>query len=246
MHALAVSGYAKLMGSRQRSCDGPHSVNLPNLSLFHLVRRSSVPASEKPPLLLLLHGVGSNEEDLFALAPLLNSRFLVICARGPITLEPNAYAWYHVTWTAQGPVHRPDEVEASRQKLVSFLDEVVAAYRADPEQVYVAGFSQGGAMTFCLVTTVPDKLAGAVIMSGRTISEMEPRIASPEKLKGLPVLVVHGTEDRALPVSFGQEVRDWFKRLPVELDYREYRMAHEISSRSLADIQEWLTARLRD
>jgi phospholipase/carboxylesterase len=213
-------------------------------SLKHLVRAPQETEEGRPPLLLLLHGVGSNEEDLFALAPLVDPRFLVISARGPITLQPGAYAWYHVNWTSQGPVHNPEEAEVSRQGIVTFLDEIAATYGADPDRLYVAGFSQGGAMTVCLASTVPEKLAGAIVMSGRTIPEMEPRIAPTDRLEGLPVFVVHGTEDGVLPISFGRAVRDWFQRLPVDLDYREYRMTHEISSRSLADIQQWLTGRL--
>jgi phospholipase/carboxylesterase len=213
-------------------------------SLTHLVRPPHDATDDKPPLLLLLHGVGSNEEDLFALAEMMDPRFLVVSARAPITLQTGAYAWYHVTFTPQGPIHTPGEAEESRQKLVRFLDEVIAAYDADPERIFVMGFSQGGAMTFSLATTVPEKLAGAVVMSGRTIPEMEPLTASREKLSGLPVLVVHGTRDVVLPVSFGRALKEWFERLPVDLTYREYDMAHEIGGRSLADIQDWLEEQL--
>lgn len=214
------------------------------LSLTHLVRPPTHEADGKPPLLVLLHGVGSNEEDLFALAEMMDPRFLVISARAPIMLQPGAYAWYHVTFTPQGPIHTPGEAEKSRQKLVRFLDEAVEAYAADPARVFVMGFSQGGAMTFCLAITAPEKLAGAVVMSGRTIPEMEPLIATPEKFHDLPVMVVHGTRDVVLTIAFGRALKEWFERLPVGLTYREYDMAHEISGRSLADIQDWLEERL--
>ena len=155
-------------------------------SLFHLVQPPRRPSEGKPPLLLLLHGVGSNEQDLFSRAPMLDPRLLVVSARGPITLYPGAYAWYHVTFTYEGPVHRPGESEESRKKLITFLDEIVDAYDADPQRVYVGGFSQGGAMTFCLATTVPEKLAGALILSGRTIEEMADRMAPTENFHQLP------------------------------------------------------------
>jgi phospholipase/carboxylesterase len=217
----------------------PHPTNL-----FHLVRQPLAPSDGKPPLLLLLHGVGSNEEDLFALAPEMDPRVLVISARGRLTLRPGSYAWYHVNFTAEGPIHNPDEAEESRQTLARFINEIVEAYGADPNRVYVMGFSQGGAMTGCLASTVPEKIAGAVIMSGRTIPEMKSRIAREEELGGLPVLVVHGTEDRVLAISYGRELQRWFSDLPVDLTYQEYPMAHEITKKSLGDIKAWLRARL--
>lgn len=213
-------------------------------SLFHLIRPPLERTEEKPPLLLLLHGVGSNEEDLFGLAPMMDPRFFVVSARAPIVLYPGSYAWYHVTFTPQGPIHSEDEADESLEKLVAFLDEIVTAYDLDPQRVFVMGFSQGGAMTFSLAMTVPKKLAGAAILSGRTVPLKQSRMAEPEQLEGLHVMVAHGTEDAILPISCGHGLRDWFSKLPVDLTYLEYRMAHEITSRSLADIQEWLTARL--
>ncbi len=66
-----------------------------NFSLHHVMRRPETP-SENPPLLILLHGVGSHELDLFSLAPYLDKRFLVLSARAPNTMGPNSYAWFPV------------------------------------------------------------------------------------------------------------------------------------------------------
>src|SRR5215470_2512860 len=112
------------------------------LSLVHLVRQPSVETSV-PPLLLLLHGVGSNEHDLFGLAPFLDERFLIISARAPNTLAPGSHAWFEVDFTPQGPVINPVQAEASRKALIAFLGEAITTYNADPKQVYLLGFSQG-------------------------------------------------------------------------------------------------------
>ena len=73
------------------------------LSLTHLVREpGSVGASGQPPLLLLLHGIGSNEADLFGLAPYLDARFQVVSARAPIVMGPGAYGWFNIEITSQG------------------------------------------------------------------------------------------------------------------------------------------------
>ena len=213
------------------------------LALHHLVRESSL-KTEKPPLLLLLHGVGSNEEDLFGLADYLDERFFIVSARGPYTLGYGAYAWFHVQFTADGPLIEPAEAENSRRILLNFIDEAVEAYKLDSDKVYLMGFSQGAIMSMSLALTEPEKLAGVVAMSGRTLPEVLPRIAPPEKFQRLPIFVAHGTADQVLPINYGRDTRDILSKLPVDLTYREYPMAHHVSAESLADIAVWFKARL--
>lgn len=213
------------------------------LSLVHLVSQPKVEAST-PPLLLLLHGVGSNEHDLFGLVPYLDKRFLIISVRAPNTLGPGSYAWFEVDLTPQGPVINPAQAEASRKALITFLDEAVNAYDADPKQIYLMGFSQGAIMSASVALTRPQLVAGAVLMSGRILPEIQPLIASNEELSGLPFLVVHGTADMVLSISYGRASRQLLSSLPVELTYHEYRIGHEVSQESLADVTAWLSARL--
>src|SRR5260370_18441338 len=103
-------------------------------SLVHLVRQPLVETST-PPLLLLLHGVGSNEHDLFALAPFLDERFLIISVRAPNTQAPGSYAWFEVDFTPRGPVINPAQAEASRKPLLAFLGAPLPTYIAHPTQV---------------------------------------------------------------------------------------------------------------
>jgi len=213
------------------------------LSLVHLVSQPKVEASS-PPLLLLLHGVGSNEHDLFGLVPYLDKRFLIISVRAPNTLGPGSYAWFEVDFTPQGPAINPAQAEACRLALITFLDEAVNAYDADPKKVYLMGFSQGAIMSASIALTHPQLVAGAVLMSGRILPEIQPLIASNEELSGLPFLVVHGTADMVLPISYGRASRQLLSSLPVELTYHEYRMGHEVSQESLADVTAWLSAQL--
>ena len=215
-----------------------------SLSLTHLTRGPTTPAEGAPPLLLLLHGVGSNEADLFGLAPELDGRFFVVSARGPITLGPGAYGWFHVAFTPQGPAIIPQEAEESRRALLRVIDELVAAYEVDPRRVYLMGFSQGAIMSLSVALTRPDKVAGVAAMSGRLLPEVRPLIAAPEELEGLPILLVHGTADQVLPIQYGREARDQLAQLPVALTYREYPMGHYVSPESLRDVTAWLEERL--
>jgi phospholipase/carboxylesterase len=218
-----------------------------NLSLLHLVRP---PAAGSPPtaapLLILLHGVGSNEQDLFQLAPAFNSRFTVLSARAPNGLGPGRYGWFQVEFRPDGNRPNLEQAEASRQQLIKFIGEAVEAYQADPRQVYLLGFSQGAIMSASITLTEPDLVAGAGLMSGRILPEIKPLAAPPEKLAGKPFLIVHGTRDAVLPLSNGQASRDYLASLGTDLTYREYNMAHEISRESLKEVVGWLDKQLQD
>lgn len=215
-----------------------------NPLLLTQLTREPLPKASNPPLLLLLHGVGSNEHDLFGLAPLIDERFVVVSLRAPITLGPGSYAWFEITFTPQGPVINPEQAERSRQLLIDFIGEAVAEYGANSRQVYMMGFSQGAIMSASVALTRPDLVAGAVLMSGRILPEIRPIMADPERLKRLPLLVVHGTRDTVLPVQHGRASRGLLASLPVNLTYREYAMGHEVSEESLRDVLAWLEGRV--
>ena len=213
-------------------------------SLIHLTREPIHAAPGSPPLLLLLHGVGSHEHDLTGLAPSLDGRFLVASARAPNTLAPWSYVWFHIEFTQGGPVIDPLEAEESRVTLLRFIDELIAAYGIDPKRVYLLGFSQGAIMSLSLALTRPDKMAGVVAMSGRILPEVLPLVDAPAALAGLPIFVVHGTADPVLPIHYGRASRDRLAGLPVALTYREYPMGHQVTMESLQDVAAWLRERL--
>jgi phospholipase/carboxylesterase len=213
-------------------------------SLFHQAAPPRSGLEGKPPLLLLLHGYGANEDDLFSLAPYLDERFMIVSARAPIMLQPMSYAWFNLGFTPQGIVVNPDEVKSSRQTIHKFVGEVLAAYECDPKAVYLMGFSQGAMMSMAVALTYPGTAAGVVAMSGRVLSQTLDLIPDKDALTGLPVFMAHGARDTLIPIDNGRDARSKLSALPVALTYREYDMGHEISYESLKDVTEWLKERL--
>lgn len=217
------------------------------LSLRHEVRLPLSAAdadTRRPPLLILLHGVGSNERSMASLAGWFDPRFVVLSARSPIVLGPNSFAWFHVTFTSQGPVIIADEAVAGWRLIARFVDEAVAAYDADPGRVYLGGFSQGAIMSLATLLTAPERIAGAAVMSGRLLPEVQPHVAEASRLAGKPVLIVHGTHDEKLGIHFAREAQESLARLPVALTYRELPMRHEVTEESLGIVSAWLSDRL--
>jgi len=213
-------------------------------SLFHQSAPPKSGLEGKPPLLLLLHGYGANEDDLFSLSPYLDERFMIVSARAPIALQPMSYAWFNLGFTPQGVIVNPDEVEGSRRTIYKFIGEIVDAYNCDPGAVYLMGFSQGAMMSLAVALTYPGSAAGVVAMSGRMLPQTLSLIADKDALIGLPIFVAHGARDMLLPINQGRDARAKLSELPVDLTYREYDMGHEISYDSLKDVTEWLKERL--
>jgi phospholipase/carboxylesterase len=218
-----------------------------SLSLKHIIKRAAREnraEGRRPPVLILLHGVGSNEQDLLALTPKLDPRFTVISVRAPLTRGPGSYAWFPVQFVPGGFVIDPEAAERSRQLILQFTGEAVEEYDLDPHRVYLMGFSQGCIMSLYAALTEPERYAGVAGMSGRLLPEALPKLASPERLRGFPLIVVHGTEDTTIPISYGRDLRDQLSKLPVDLDYREYPIGHWVTDETISDIDAWLKTRL--
>ena len=225
----------------------PEIISPQSLSLRHLVRGAQIAPTDgsKPPLLVLLHGVGSSEHDLFGLASYLDPRLVIVSARGPLTHEQSGgAAWYPVTFTPNGITADETVASESRDKIVLFLGEAAEAYGADPKRIYLGGFSQGAIMSLYVALTHPEAIAGAVLMSGRLMPLAWDERAGDDRLRGLPILSTHGLYDPVLPIASGREIRDKLAALPLDFTYQEYPMAHEVSNESLTQATAWLSARL--
>ncbi|MGH9803297.1 MAG: alpha/beta hydrolase [Blastocatellia bacterium] len=214
-------------------------------SLFHHTAPGKSGLKGKPPLLLLLHGYGASENDLFSLAPYLDERFFIVSARAPVALRGmGGHAWFNLGFTPQGISVDPAEVEAARQRLHKFIGELIEAYDCDPSAVYLVGFSQGAMMSLAVALTYPGTAAAVVAMSGRLMAQTVQQIPDKDALIGLPVFVAHGTQDTVLPIGHGRETSRLLSELPIDLTYREYEMGHEVSAESLEDLTDWLREQL--
>ena len=199
----------------------------------------------KPPLLILLHGIGADENDLFGISPFLDDRFFIASARAPFTLPYGGFAWFELYIEPGNVSINVKQFLESRAKLIEFAGEVTAEHDLDPTRVYLCGFSQGAMISLSAVLSEPEKFAGLVAMSGRSAEEMLPPEENRDKLKDFPIFVTHGLYDPMLPIENGRATNEMLSKLPVDLKYKEYPMGHEISQESLGDVSEWLTAELK-
>ena len=210
------------------------------MELLHTVH---VPAGDGPfPTIVALHGWGASAHDLIGLAPFLHrGSALVLCPEGPVSFEVGpgmvGHGWFPLAGTGGGAPD-PRAFQRGADLLQRFLDEALARYPVERRKVVLAGFSQGGVMAYELALREPGRFAGLVALSSWLPAPLVPP-KQPEH-EGLPVLVVHGTEDPMIPVERARESRDALIRLGVGLTYREFEMGHEIRPEALRDLVRWL------
>lgn len=202
------------------------------------------PAAERPPLLVLLHGLGGDAGDLLRLAPLVDGRFLVVSVRAPRHWGAG-YSWFPMDVRSDGSfrIHR-DDARAVELDLARWLAAAPARLGTDPARTYLLGFSQGAMLTVGLLRTHPAEVAGAVVLSGSDVPDAFPLAASRAAVARVPLFVGHGTEDDVLPVERGRAIRDAFEDVTRDFSYHEYPIRHGVNADEMADVSAWLTSRL--
>ncbi|MBE99797.1 alpha/beta fold hydrolase [Flavobacterium coralii] len=211
-----------------------------NLSLYHLVRQPKV-KKDKNPLLLLLHGYGSNEEDLFSFAEQLPDEYLIVSARAPYSLPPYGNAWYAINFDA-GMNKFSDEVQAvaSRDLILKFIDELIEAYPVDKEKITLIGFSQGAILSYAVALTYPQKIQRVAALSGYLNTEIAGKEYTKDELAKLRLFISHGTADQVIPVDWARKAPEFFRNLGIETEYHEYPVGHGVAPQNFYDLLSWM------
>lgn len=207
-------------------------------NLYYLHKASSL--NEKAPLLILLHGVGSNEKDLFSFASQIPNKYHVISLRAPFVLGEESFAWYQVDFINSKPHINAKQAEASRIMLIEFLENLKSDFKYDASQVYLCGFSQGAIMSYSVALSRPDLVKGFAAMSGRLLDEHKVSFASDEKLSKLKILITHGTHDPVLHVDYAKQAALLLKDKGMKPELKLYEEGHTINEAMLIELINWL------
>lgn len=203
--------------------------------------RVVLPRPEKPRrVLILLHGVGSNETHVRHLASHQSSDTLVILTQGPIALGTEQYAWFRVKFTPEGPVIDEQETVQAREQLASFVKSIQTEFNVPATQTIIAGFSQGGIMSASLSLIHPELVRGFAILSGRILPEIYPHIAQASELSHLHAFIAHGQFDQTLVPLWAEKANDCLNTHQLTHLYKTYPMAHELSAQVIHDFKQWV------
>jgi len=217
-----------------------------------LAHATHVPSGDGPfPTIFALHGFGSNALDLLGLAPLLlGGQALVIAPQGPDEVRLDApggaqvagYGWFPLVPgdpRARDPQAAAQAVVAAR----AFVEAASARYPVDPTRTVVLGFSQGGVIAYALALSEPQRFRALVALSSWLPDDLARSIPQVDRAQ-LAAWVQHGTRDEVINVSRGKSSAETLRAMGVHTVYREYDMTHEVSARSVVELDGWLSTQL--
>ena len=212
--------------------------------LDYIVRQPKTKTQERPPLLLLLHGYGSNENDLFAFADYLHPSLLVVSLRAPHALPMMGYAWYSIHFDAeQGKWSDDEEAIGSRERVLQFMDELMEIHPYDKSQVHLLGFSQGAILSYALGLTNPKRFASVIALSGY-LNENITQLPKPEDAPAL--YAAHGSLDEVVPFDWGQRSAELLKQKGLVIQFDAFPVAHTIGQDGFYKLLEWQNALLHN
>jgi phospholipase/carboxylesterase len=212
------------------------------MSLEYIVREPSEKI-ENPPLLILLHGYGSNEQDLFSFAEELPKELLIVSAQAPYEMGYEAYAWYAINLDdTNGKFSDLKQAKTSIDKIAVFIDEIKAKYSTNPDKTFLLGFSQGAILSYSLSFFYPNKVNNVIALSGYINKQLLPATISKEIKTAY--YCSHGSVDQVLPVDWARNSKPFLDNLGFKNVYSEYNVGHGVAPQNFYSFKSWIEERL--
>jgi phospholipase/carboxylesterase len=197
-----------------------------------------------------LHGLGADGHDFVPIAKELTLpataavRFIFPHApRIPVTINQGYVmpAWYDILEMTIDRKVDAKQLRASADQVVALIEREIARGIAS-QRIFLAGFSQGGAVVYEAALSYAQPLGGLLILSSylATVDSIQLNPAN----KGLPILIQHGTSDPIVPEALGQKAYRFLMDKGYNVDYQNYPMEHTLCLEQIKDISDWFKQRL--
>ena len=210
---------------------------------LHYVVRQPKTTTQKPPLLILLHGYGSNEMDLFSFADELPEELIIISLRAPYEMAYGGYAWYAITLDAVNNKYSDlNQAKESMGRIADLIDELKKEYNTDPDNTFLLGFSQGAILSYALSFNFPNKIQHIVALSGHFNEELLPE--NIEHKFDTDYYISHGTVDQVIPVDAARKASPFLTSLGLQNVYSEYPVGHGVAPQNFFSFKKWIEERL--
>lgn len=211
------------------------------LSLEHNYRASDLSSPEKSPVIIMLHGYGSDENDLFSFASELPSKYNIISLKAPYPMQPQGNAWYAIHFdNVDGKWSDDAQAIKSREKVIACIDEIVEKYNIDSNNITLLGFSQGTILSFSIALSYPEKIKNVIGLSGYINEAIFKDNYQSNDFKNLSIYSSHGSVDQVIPVDWARKTEPFLKELGVKCDYSEFPIGHGVSPQNFYALKTWL------
>ena len=207
--------------------------------LQYITRPSSL--KDNAPLLIMCHGYGSVENDLFSFATELPEVLFIISLRAPYAMQPYGNAWYTINFDAdKGKWSDNEQAKQSVDLISEFIDYACKTYAVDSDNVTLLGFSQGTILSYAVALTYPKKVKNIVALSGYINEDILPEQINESDVSHLNFFCSHGSVDQVIPVDWAQKAPVFLKALHINHVYSEYPVGHGVAPQNFYDLKAWL------
>jgi phospholipase/carboxylesterase len=185
----------------------------------------------------------------------------VIAPRALYASELGGYSW-----TRSAVRDDLDDVDFREaiDHLSRFMTEAIAAYQAEPPRTIVMGFSQGAALSYTFSLARPELLRGVIALAGflpnrsgalpsaptqwpaHTPAGTQATSTARRDVSQLSYLVIHGTQDEAVPIERAREARLSLESRGAPVEYHEHRVGHKVSAQGMQEIKHWIAKTVRE
>ncbi len=206
--------------------------------------KPALTSSEKSPVIIMLHGFGSDENDLFSFAGELPDTYTIISLKAPIPMQPYGNAWYNIYFdNTDGKFSDTKQAIASRDLIANCIDEIIEKYNVDKDNVTLLGFSQGTILSFAVALSYPEKVKNVIGLSGYINEETLKNGYTEKDFSNLNVYTSHGSVDQVIPVDWARKTKPFLKNLGIEAAYSEFPVGHGVAPQNFQEFKEWLSNR---
>ncbi|GAE93209.1 carboxylesterase family protein [Gracilibacillus boraciitolerans JCM 21714] len=206
-----------------------------NLSLYYELRKpSNVDENATYPAIFVMHGMGSDEQDMLSLFDGLQEEYFIFAIRGPI-IQPPGYAFFEMEQLGTPP--EQSSFEEALAKVAQFIREAKQHFPIAEDQIFLSGFSQGAIMSMSLALVLGEKIKGVMAFSGYLPDIVKNNVAS---VKELSIFISHGEHDPVLPFEWGESANAYFNQLGAEVTFKSYPIQHGVSWENREAAFKWL------
>ena len=207
--------------------------------LHYTTRPSSL--KENAPLLIMCHGYGSDENDLFSFASELPEELFIISLRAPYAMQPYGNAWYAINFDAdKGKWSDNEQAKQSVDMISEFIDYACNTYAVNSDNVTLLGFSQGTILSYAVALTNPKKVKNIVALSGYINEDILPDVIKESDVAHLNFFCSHGSVDQVIPVDWARKTPAFLEVLAINHVYKEYPVGHGVAPQNFYDLKDWL------
>ena len=209
------------------------------MDLKYLIRNSEI--KNNSPSIFLLHGYGSNKEDLFSLEGYLPKNHTIISLEAPILLPFGGFTWFEVNQADilnKSYYKKKDEVDEIANIIIDNIDKLSSIFELNKSDTTVLGFSQGASICWKLGLDYSEKIRRILpISSYINLNVFDNKV---DKYNNILAYASHGLYDDIIPISLVKETILELKKYNDNITFEEFESAHTINQENLSSIMKWI------